>query len=303
MKHDVLGVIETAYRLERASGREWLRDVGAAVYEQIGAGCGLLGFQYRVTHDGRLEVDEDVELDMPAGFGAMLRASFPQLPPEFVRTTFVRTEATTQSQGLTAASDGEAARAMMDGLAAFGWRDAFMIGGMDPSGHGVYLGLRRRLAEVGARPPENADAILTPGGSVDQAQGEAEPKQARAALRHAVLDVERARRDLRQSSPDRAVDVWKGLVSGRWTLVDHFQSDGKRYVLARRNDVAIDGFAALTERERQVVGYAALGHSNKLIAYEMGISSSTVGVLLHRAARKLGASDRIELIRMYAERG
>ena len=60
-------------------------------------------------------------------------------------------------------------------------------------------------------------------------------------------------------------------------LVDHFESDGKRYVLARRNDAAVRGLAALTDRERQALGYAALGHTNKLIAYEMGIVNMRLG--------------------------
>jgi DNA-binding CsgD family transcriptional regulator len=104
---------------------------------------------------------------------------------------------------------------------------------------------------------------------------------------------------LRRRDPDAAVAAWKGLVSTRWSLVDHFESDGKRYVLAHRNDVALSGFEALTARERQALGFAALGHGNKLIAYELGVAPSTVAVLLHRAARKLGASSRAELIATY----
>ena len=66
--------------------------------------------------------------------------------------------------------------------------------------------------------------------------------------------------------------------------------------MARRNDVADAGRAELSPRELQAVAFAALGHNNKLIAYEMGIAAETVRVLLHRAARKLDAHDRDELI-------
>jgi DNA-binding CsgD family transcriptional regulator len=85
-------------------------------------------------------------------------------------------------------------------------------------------------------------------------------------------------------------------------LVDHFESDGKRYVLARRNDVKIGGAEALSERERQAIGFAALGHNNKLIAYEMGISPSTVSVLLLRGARKLGSKTRDEMIAHFVKK-
>jgi len=43
----------------------------------------------------------------------------------------------------------------------------------------------------------------------------------------------------------------------------------------------------LTLRERQVLAYAGLGHSNKVIAYELGLSTSTVSTHLARARRKM----------------
>jgi DNA-binding CsgD family transcriptional regulator len=55
----------------------------------------------------------------------------------------------------------------------------------------------------------------------------------------------------------------------------------------------------LSERERQVLAYAALGHPNKLIAYELGIANSTVSVLLARAQTKLGAASRNEMLALY----
>ena len=56
----------------------------------------------------------------------------------------------------------------------------------------------------------------------------------------------------------------------------------------------------LTEREHQVAALALSGQHNKLIAYNLGISHSTVRVLMARAARKMGARSRDELIRLYA---
>ena len=45
---------------------------------------------------------------------------------------------------------------------------------------------------------------------------------------------------------------------------------------------------ALTPRERQVLGYAELGHSNKLIAYSLGLAPSTVATVLGKARKKIG---------------
>lgn len=71
-------------------------------------------------------------------------------------------------------------------------------------------------------------------------------------------------------------------------------------VSAARAGASGEDGPALTAREHQAVRHAALGHSNKLIAYEMGISPSTVGVLLHRAAHKLGTTTRDELVARFA---
>jgi DNA-binding CsgD family transcriptional regulator len=56
---------------------------------------------------------------------------------------------------------------------------------------------------------------------------------------------------------------------------------------------------ALTERERQIVTLAAAGQHNKLIAYNLGISHSTVRVLMARAAKRISARSREELIVHY----
>ena len=52
----------------------------------------------------------------------------------------------------------------------------------------------------------------------------------------------------------------------------------------------------LTPREREIVARAAVGQHPKLIAYELGIAAVTVRVLLARAARRLGALSRSELV-------
>ena len=122
---------------------------------------------------------------------------------------------------------------------------------------------------------------LLAGGKLVHAEEPAKSAAARELLHQSAVALRRAKGRLRLDAPDRALAEWKGLVAARWTLVDHFESDGQRYVLARRNDVPVRGFGALTERERQVVSYAALGHSSKLIAYELGIADFDSCALVH----------------------
>ena len=85
-----------------------------------------------------------------------------------------------------------------------------------------------------------------------------------------------------------------------WHVVDEFSVDSELFLLLRRATRPKTGPLSLTERERQAVQLACGGASNKEIAYTMNISASTVGVLLWRASRRLGAADRDELTRFFA---
>lgn len=131
------------------------------------------------------------------------------------------------------------------------------------------------------------EAIFAPNGKLSHAQQPAQTESARAALSRAVKALDRARGSLRRRNPEEAIAIWQAMVSGRWSLLDHFDSDGRRYVLAHRNDPQVPDARGLTLRERQVAAYAELGHSNKVIAYELGLSTSTVGTHLARARAKL----------------
>lgn len=202
-----------------------------------------------------------------------------------------------------------------------GARDAFAVNALDASGRGLWLGaplpsterepreqftlftrfathlttavrLRNRAAK-----PKPA-AILAPSGALLHAEeGEDEVVEAREELRHATVAFDEARTKKMRDDVDLATRRWRPLVHSRWSLLDDFDSDGRRFVVAvanppptrpPRND--------LSEREHQVLTQAHLGHSTKIIAYELGISDSTVRVLLHRAAQKLGASTREEAL-------
>ena len=98
-----------------------------------------------------------------------------------------------------------------------------------------------------------------------------------------------------------ALELWRGLLAGRWTLVDHFDSDGRRFVLARKNDPSVPEPRALSPRQRQVVFYASLGWSNKEISYALGLSENTVSAHLAQSLSKLGIATRAELVRMATE--
>ncbi len=98
------------------------------------------------------------------------------------------------------------------------------------------------------------------------------------------------------SSAEGALEALHSIVATCWSLLEQFEADGRTYLIARANPPEV---RSLTPRERAVVERAALGHSNKAIAYELGLSAGTVGNYLMRAQRKLGARSRVALIRMF----
>jgi DNA-binding CsgD family transcriptional regulator len=93
------------------------------------------------------------------------------------------------------------------------------------------------------------------------------------------------------------------LIRGRWSLVDRFDSDRRRFVVAVRNDLHFPDPRGLSMRERQVAGYAGLGRSAKETAYLLGASAASVENSLRRAQAKLRLYSRAELTDFFAPRG
>lgn len=115
-----------------------------------------------------------------------------------------------------------------------------------------------------------------------------------------MIDV--ARRAARASVlPADATDahaLWVALLAGRWAVVEQLD-EGARCTLLLRRASEHDPLA-LTPRERDVASRAALGLSNKEIAYALGIGATTVATHLRSAGEKLRAPTRRALIALFA---
>ena len=127
------------------------------------------------------------------------------------------------------------------------------------------LRLRRKLA---ARETERG-ALLAPSGELADADDSLkDDRTARGALVSAVKAMEQARSSER-AVPERALELWQGLVAGEWSLVEHWESDGRRYLAAYRNRPELRDPRALTAVELSILKYLALGASNKDIMYAL----------------------------------
>jgi DNA-binding CsgD family transcriptional regulator len=168
----------------------------------------------------------------------------------------------------------------------------------------VGSGLRLRDA-VASLSLEDAsvEAVFDAAGRVRDARGAAVARGARERLRAAVRRSERARGSLRRRDPEEALALWEALVAGRWSLVDHFDSDGRRFLVAHRNEPGRADPRGLSPREREVAERLGRGYAAKEIAYGLGLAVSTVANALGRARDKLGLGSLAELAALFAPGG
>jgi DNA-binding CsgD family transcriptional regulator/predicted Ser/Thr protein kinase len=323
---DVLSLIDAAYATDADEGT-WLRGLATAARAVLDTGLGLFTVCYDAADPGQFRIRESIIEGLPDGVGPVLARHTALFDRAWVEATFLGFVCD-HIRHPRFARHPAATPTLLDELyARHGIQDIFSINAIDPTGLGHQINvfqprrcritpaarahwsrvaahiaagnrLRARLGRAPKAPPE---AVLDAHGRIVHAEGEARTPDARERLTASVRARERVRGKLRRSDPDRAVAEWKGLVAARWTLVDQFERDGRRYLVARQNDPEIAGVEALTARERCAVGFAALAHTNELIAYEMGIAPSTVSQLLQRAARRMGAGSRAELVRKFLE--
>jgi DNA-directed RNA polymerase specialized sigma24 family protein len=310
-----VSLIETAYGLDGAT-EQWLQKVAASACAAMDSASGAMAFQYDASDGNWIKVGTGAVHEVSPEFA---RDFFSQedMPKESARA-LTNLFMSLRFGSLRAIFNRIQAAAFSATLDRHGIHDMVGVNGLDPSGRGCMLvivvqkmpsssrtehlwqrlaahisaGNRLRttleaLSEPNFDPTQRAEAVLTANGKVEHATGPAEPRAAREALREALVRIDKARSE--QDDARRSVELWRGLVVGRWSLVEHFESDGKRYYLAHKNDPELAEDRGLTPRERLVLGYAELGQSNKLIGYALGLSSSTVSTLLARARKKLAS--------------
>lgn len=146
--------------------------------------------------------------------------------------------------------------------------------------------LRLRLERVA----EGVDAVFDTGGRTLHAKGAAAAPTAMLALREAVVRRERAHSNGAGKSAQQRTPLWSPLVAGRWTILDRFDSDGRRFVVAHRNDPDMARVLALDASERKALSLVLRGSANKVVAAELGVSEPTASRVVRQGLRKVGMS-------------
>ena len=168
---------------------------------------------------------------------------------------------------------------------------------------GAAVRLRGKIAQLSSIDSPEVEAILDSGGRLHHAQESAKDQDIREKLRAVVRRIEQSRTQAGRQNADAALNNWEGLVNGRWSIVDRFDSDGRRYIVAIKNDPAHPDLRGLTPRERQVAEYVGLGYASKEIAYTLGLSETAITNCTARTQSKLGIHSRAELVNFFAPNG
>jgi len=324
----IIGFTEAAYDLE-PDDEAWLPKLLQAGLPALDQGLGVAGMVYGRPPDGGSFQLLDVHVASgPANFAELHARALETTPPDVLRAQVRPGRAGTASvdaQGdleqlahytshvdycedilyITAVDCRGAGIAIVAPLPAITrlkghhaerWE---MLAAHVDSGHRLRQGLS--VQNAGEQPstelPHDAEAIFDVHSfRITDAVGYAQEPTATKRLRDAAIAVDRARGKMRDADPERALEIWKALVRGRWSMVDWFDTDGRRFVLALPNSPHVADPRGLTERESQVVAYAVLGQTNKMIAYRLGLSKSRVSMLLRAAMRKLNVQTREQLV-------
>lgn len=319
---ETIDVVETAYLHELEEGR-WIETLSrqlSQVDEEILGACAYL---YSVHPGEGVEVGvrayDAIEGEFIDGLATNLRTA-PEAVARYSIPGAIATDVRTGAAMMPSEEDWEDWEDRVVG--AFPYETALVMQAYEPvHGRGINVTLvTRSPVESGGRLLETAsmlafhlgsgfrlretagqggpamlgaaEAIFDADGAIRHVAGEAEAE--RDALRDLVRRLDRIR--ARKVEAEGALEMWEALARGRWSLVDAFDTDTRRFVVAVRNSRELAEPSALNPRERRVVLSAALGHTNKLIAYEQGIPESTVASLVARGMRKLRIGSRAELV-------
>ncbi|MEZ4220885.1 MAG: helix-turn-helix transcriptional regulator [Polyangiaceae bacterium] len=308
----LIAAVEAAYDLG-SDDAQWLDLLCQAVARDFQPSLGVMAYFHEAAPSlTQVQSTQHVTRHAPGGASALIRELADGASPEVVRDLYVSGPVSgTMADALPPPMTGRARSIFHHHVGA---RDTFCVMARVPTGRSVCINLLSRdplpdsspqllerydrlAAHIAAglrlrQGVASQEAVLEPDGRCLDASQEAVPLRER--LREAVRERERALRS--RSDDEAALELWQGLVSGRWSLVDSYEASGRRYVVARENTPRHPDPRSLTPRERQVAALLASASSNKLIAYTLGLSVSTVGDLVASIQRKLGSEGRADLV-------
>ncbi len=302
-----LGEIADACYSKTGSELDWLSGVAQTVGATLDQGQGVAAWTFRL--DTLTPVDTCAA---DAAITRVLQQTSAEAPPEQAWRFLLGRRVSSASERLGLKQGlGAAFRTFRE----HGLEDFSALTVYDASGVGVAVAspvphvfktarsLANRLERIGAhlltgfrlrRGLPEVDAVFSPDGKLLDASADARSRDNAERLRGAVRAFDRACSRLVPDA-DEALEAWQALVSGRWSIAQSSESDGRRYLIATRNAPKAIPRAALSPLESQALILRAQGLSFKIVAYELGLSETTACQLVQRGKRKLGVRSEAEI--------
>jgi DNA-binding CsgD family transcriptional regulator len=322
MAADYLSIVEATYAVA-GSTHEWLTGISAAAHPVLQRGLGVYAFCYDASNPAAFTVSPPVGSAIPSKEAAdtfLKMSAALGTQPEAVERMYCVGPPIAFARDLGKADRAPAAA---QHLSRLGWSDALRIRGQAPPARGAmlvvpvreqhavpprlrstlnqiatHLAASFRLRNLAAARIDESDAVFGTHGNLLHLSDTVEAGQGVPALRVGIRRMIEGRK-LRREDSQRAVALWAALVAGKWSVFDRFDTDGRQFVVARRNEPDVTDPRMLSDAERRVALYASWGHSQKLIGYELGMSPAVVSGHLTRALRKLGMQHRGALIGLF----
>jgi DNA-binding CsgD family transcriptional regulator len=158
-------------------------------------------------------------------------------------------------------------------------------------------GFRARAAlKAVARLGNETTSTFAPKGPPFQLDAKAGGKRSAVAEQLVAAVQARNQPDSKRSAHASEV-LFQAFVGGDYVLIDSLESDGKRWIIARRGHS--DRAARLSSRESTVAFAAARGDGNRSIGRDLGLAERTVAGVLRGALTKLGMPDRKALAQWF----
>lgn len=271
------GVLKAIYDGQR-NDEHWLGGIAYAARNIISSG--VVAYTYDISSRGELHFLEIAQAGLPSrGVEQLFDAAQRARPKSLRRALGIRPTAALLSVAL--GSDFGAEPRIGEAVKACGGSDILAVKGATSSGRGCRLSWALPKSPVVTRSVQ---------------------AQLRGLAVHLVTAWQL--RDGNAQAVDEGLSAdgcsaageSVGFPSARWAVIADFVSCGERYLVVRETSNARVNIRPLTAREREIVMRMAAGATPKAIAYELGLSDSTVRVLMGRARAKLGLETRAALL-------
>jgi hypothetical protein len=294
-----IDVVDSGYRLE-GDETEWFERVLGRLEPELERGLGTVGVAYHFRGE-RLVLDQFVGRRCPDPVLGFIRAMYENVTPDTARAMCSTAGTLGAFSEFLRYLPATHRRGFADALASVGIADGILVGYPDGDGGWITFAaatekpirtfpqqrvtwsrmcahlatawrLRQRLGSANAA----VEAVVSRTGRILDATGHASARVQRQRLAEGAKAIDKAKGRLRSRDPDAALELWRGLVSGRWSLIQRAEPDDATMLVAHRNDPANPDPRGLSPRERAIVELVLTGASNKHVAYTLGLADATV---------------------------